>query len=98
MKKEWIDKTVENKGIKTDSQHSAPINIIDTTISSSKTAPIETVTTVPTKTKTTNWNKISSWSVQNFQGLIDNKRFFDIGYDTDGEIGPFSDVILQEGH
>ena len=29
--------------------------------------------------------------------MIQNESRFDIGYDSDGEIGPFSDAILQEG-
>ena len=44
------------------------------------------------KSKETN-----SLSAQNLQGLIQNESRFDIGYDSDGEIGPFSDAILQEG-
>ena len=88
---------VENKGITTNFQQSEHSNIAISTIDNSTTAPNQSLTTVPRQQKTGKPKETNSPSAQNLQGLIQNESRFDIGYDSDGEIGPFSDAILQEG-
>ena len=76
---------------------STPLQYCFSTMDNSTAAPNQTLTTIPTKTKAWNAKGTNSPSAQNLQQLIDNENSFDIGYDTDGEIVPFSDAILQEG-
>ena len=96
LEKERIE-SPENKGITTDFHQFEPSNIAVSTIDNSKTAPNQTLTTVPRRRKTGKAKESNSPSARNLQGLIQNEIRFDIGYDSDGEIGPFSDAILQEG-
>ena len=63
-------------------------------MNNSTTVLNQTLTTVPTQRKTGKRNETNSPSAQNLQGLIQNESRFDIGYDSDGEIGPFSNAIL----
>ena len=86
---------VENKGITTDFQQSEHSNIAISTIDNSTTAPNRSLTTVPRQQKTGKPKETNSPSAQNLQGLIQNESGFDIGYDSDGEIGPFSASIIS---